>query len=262
MCCIIFSEVHFFKPRRQYAVNEATQKYTTDKFLQVYREEPVFDGQFSNQCYQDRIREAYFHYKKKASINETLHERWTSLIFHLPYASHGKRIFTEIYQLEKDKRLPEETSDEFYDFDTLKVLAGSDEYREFVNNKIKSTQLVSGQIGNMYAASIFMSLIPELFYKKDDLKSGDIFGFIAYGSGSKAKVFEGQLVDGFACSVDKFRLKERLANRQAIDFKTYEQLHRKAVKKSINQPQHEFVLNNIAGSDHSLIGKRVYTFVY
>ena len=257
-----FKSAHdFFKPRRQYAADKKTQAYTTDKTLQVYREEPVFDGQFSNQCYQDRIREAYFHYKSKASVNETLHERWSSLIFHLPYASHGKRIFTEIYQLEKDNLQPNGASHKLYDFDTLKALAKSDEYRAFVQKKITSAQLASGQIGNMYAASIFMSLISELVYKKDKLKAGDKFGFIAYGSGSKSKVFEGQLLDGFATSVDKLRLKERLANRQAIDFETYEKLHRKALKKSVNQPKQEFALKHITDSGDGLVGRRLYGFV-
>ena len=257
-----FKSAHdFFKPRRQYPVNVETQAYTTDKSLQVYREEPVFDGQFSNQCYQDRIREAYFHYKSKAGIKDNLHNRWSGLIFHLPYASHGKRIFTEIYQLEKDGREPDDNFEQHYDFDTLKTLGKSDEYRTFVQKKITTAQLASGQIGNMYSASIFMSLISELIYKKDHLKAGDRFGFIAYGSGSKAKVFEGHLAKGFASSVDKLQLVERLADRQAIDFKIYEQLHRKALKTSVNQPQHEFVLKNVAGPEDPLVGKRVYEFV-
>jgi hydroxymethylglutaryl-CoA synthase len=257
-----FKSAHdFFKPRRQYPVNAETQDYTTDKTLQVYREEPVFDGQFSNQCYQNRIREAYFHYKSKASVNETLHDRWSSLIFHLPYASHGKRIFTEIYQLEKDNRQPDDTSAQIYDFDTLKALAKSDEYRAFVQKKINTAQLASGQIGNMYSASIFMSLISELVYKKDDLKAGERFGFIAYGSGSKAKVFEGHLAKGFASSVNNLQLEERLADRQAIDFETYEQLHRKVLKTSVNQPKHEFVLKHIANPGDPLVGNRVYEFI-
>ncbi len=257
-----FKSAHdFFKPRRYFAVDEKTQAYTTDETLQVYREEPVFDGQFSNQCYQDRIREAYFHYKKKASINETLHERWSALIFHLPYASHGKRIFTEIYQMEKDARQPDENLEQHYHPDTLKALARSDEYRAFVQKKIISAQLASGQIGNMYAASIFMSLISALVHKKDELKSGDRLGFIAYGSGSKAKVFEGRLVNGFRSSVDKLQLQERLADRRAIDIETYEQLHRKALRTSVNLPQYEFILKNIAGPDDPLAGKRVYAFV-
>ena len=255
------SEHDFFKPRRQYPINGETQNYTTDKILQVYREEPVFDGQFSNQCYQDRIREAYFHYKAQADVRETLHERWSSLIFHLPYASHGKRIFTEIYQLEKDKRQPDDTSDQFYDLETLKTLARSDEYREFVNKKITSAQLASGQIGNMYAASIFMSLISELVYKKDKLKSGDIFGFIAYGSGSKAKVFEGRLIDGYSSLVDQLQLDERLANRSSIDFETYEQLHRKTLERSIHEPKGEFVLKHLSTFEAPLEGKREYEFV-
>ena len=38
---------------------------------------------------------------KKKSGREKPYENWRFLIFHLPYAFHGKRLFTEIFGLEK-----------------------------------------------------------------------------------------------------------------------------------------------------------------
>lgn len=255
------SEHDFFKPRRCFQKKEATNEYTTDNILQVHRDEPVFDGQFSNKCYQDRMREAYFDFKSKIDLEKPLHETWNSLIFHLPYAAHGKRIFSEIYQLEKNKKLPNENLEEQYDSETLKSLTKTEEYKQFVKDKIYNAQLASGQIGNMYAASIFMSLISEIFYKKDQLSTGDTLGFIAYGSGSKAKVFEGKLAKDFKEIADKLNLHNRLENRSAIDFSIYEDLHRKKRNKSVIQPKKEFILDNIYDNDEKLTGKRSYIYV-
>jgi len=254
------SEHDFFKPRRKYKVNEHTKSYTTDESLQVYREEPVFDGQFSNKCYQDRIREAYFHFKSLKGEDGKLHETWSSLIFHLPYAFHGKRIFSEIFQIEKDNINSDDVKENMYEFEVLKNLSKSEEYKNFVSEKVLDAQKASSQIGNMYAASIFMSLISELFYKKEKLSKGDKFGFIAYGSGSKSKVFEGQLVEGFQIEVDKLDLEKVFDNRTAIDFATYEKLHRKILSSSVIEPANEFALTSIHDNSQNLPGRRYYAY--
>ena len=81
----------FFKPRRvalKSDLNSSTE-FMPDK-IEIFTDEPVFDGHYSNQCYQDRIREAYEHYKDQTGI-EKPYKDWRYLIFHLPYAFHGKR---------------------------------------------------------------------------------------------------------------------------------------------------------------------------
>lgn len=255
------SEHDFFKPRRYHQTNAQTQKYTSDQFLQVYREEPVFDGQFSNKCYQDRIREAYFHFKKQKGIKSTLHDTWSSLIFHLPYAYHGKRIFTEIYQLEKDGVKHQAVKPDLYDYQTLKTISKSEDYQNFVKNKILDAQKASSQIGNIYAASIFMSLISALWYKRKKLKAGDKLGFIAYGSGSKAKVFEGVLINNFEKQISSIELDKVLDNRNAIDFVTYKRLHTKKKKEPVIKPVNEFILDKIDGESEKLVGRRYYKYV-
>ncbi len=45
------------------------------------------------------LEEAYQHYKEESG-REKPYENWRFLIFHLPYAFHGKRLFTEIFGLE------------------------------------------------------------------------------------------------------------------------------------------------------------------
>ena len=73
----------FFKPRRE-TTKDLVQNLpkTFAEKVEIFTDEPVFDGQYSNQCYQDRIREAYQHYKEESG-REKPYENWRFLIFHL-----------------------------------------------------------------------------------------------------------------------------------------------------------------------------------
>ncbi|MCP1299959.1 hydroxymethylglutaryl-CoA synthase [Chryseobacterium sp. S0630] len=244
----------FFKPRRAYKkedLNGAPEAYPDT--IEIFTDEPVFDGQYSNQCYQDRIREAYNHYKEITG-QEKPYENWKYIIFHLPYAFHGKRVFTEIYSLEND--LSYETADE------QKAVAKSENYLKLINDKIEKTQRASSEIGNMYTASIFMAFLSALqtsFNENEELTGTEI-GFVGYGSGSKSKIFAGKVSDGWRKVVEKWDLFEKLNQRTSVDFDTYEKLHRKQLKKSVNNQYKGFGLVSIETENPVLIGARYYSY--
>lgn len=244
----------FFKPRRHFKKEElvnAPESYPEK--IEVFTDEPVFDGQYSNQCYQDRIREAYEHYKELTEKNKP-YENWKYLIFHLPYAFHGKRVFTEIYSLENG--LSYETPEE------QKAVAKSEEYISFINEKIEKSQRASSEIGNMYTASIFMAMLSALqtsFNENEELKGQEI-GFLGYGSGSKSKVFAGKVSENWKNVVEKWNLFEELKNRKAIDFETYEKLHRKQLQESVNKNYKGFGLKYVELENPVLKGARYYHY--
>ncbi|MBM7421418.1 MULTISPECIES: hydroxymethylglutaryl-CoA synthase family protein [Chryseobacterium] len=244
----------FFKPRRHFKKEDL--KNATESFpdkIEIFTDEPVFDGQYSNQCYQDRIREAYQHYKEISGKTKPS-ENWKYLIFHLPYAFHGKRVFTEIYSLENG--LPYSNADE------QKAVAKSENYIEFINNKIEKTQRASSEIGNMYTASIFMALLSGLqtsFNENEELAAEEI-GFVGYGSGSKSKVFAGKVSENWKNVVAKWDLFENLKNRLAIDFDTYEKLHRKQLEYSVNPDYNGFGLESVELVNPVLKGARYYGY--
>jgi hydroxymethylglutaryl-CoA synthase len=244
----------FFKPRRHFKKEDLTN--APENFpekIEIFTDEPVFDGQYSNQCYQDRIREAYNHYKEITGKNKP-YEAWKYLIFHLPYAFHGKRVFTEIYSLENG--LSYETSEE------QKAVAKSDEYIQFINDKIEKSQRASSEIGNMYTASIFMALLSALqtsFNENEELEGQEI-GFLGYGSGSKSKVFAGKVSENWKTVVTKWNLFEELKNRTAIDFDTYEKLHRKQLENSVNENYKGFGLKSVELENPVLKGARYYDY--
>lgn len=252
------SEGDFFKPRRMFSkpsilkeviaqldldhsdeeinkiIANSNSEFWSDPnhAVEVFKEEPVFDGQFSNQCYSDRITEAFEHFN---SLNTTdFINDWDLFIFHLPYAFHGRRIvFNNWLQWAKNNGSYQALVDEIGVFDEankkdwLKSASKSALYKSFVESKIAAGEKASSLIGNMYTASIFMSLISLLC---DSLRNGidlknKTVGFIAYGSGSKSKVFQGIVQENWKDNVSKIELFEYLDSRTKIDIDTYEKLH-------------------------------------
>ena len=244
----------FFKPRR--TANKSDLASATanmpDK-LEIFTDEPVFDGHYSNQCYQDRIREAYEHYKLLTNQCKP-YEEWRYLIFHLPYAFHGKRVFTELFSIENN--LPYSTPEE------QKAVAKSEDYLKFIGEKIEPSQRASSEIGNMYTASIFMALLSALQVSYDtgeDLIHQKV-GFLAYGSGSKAKVFAGKISEYWKEVVEKWNIFDNLKNRAQIDFETYEKLHRKQMEQSVNSNYKGFGLKDIEQENPISVGARYYEY--
>lgn len=260
------SEGDFFKPRRIFKKSELLKslfqelelddsKEKIAEFLkasnspfwsgasdvvELFKEEPVFDGQFSNACYENRITEALDHFN---SLYDTdFLNRWSKIVFHLPYAYHGRRIIfnnwlnwikatDEIKSLEQEIGLPAEIENK----DWLKKAYKSQQYQDFISQKISQGELASSEIGNMYTASIFMSFLSVLSHALITGENLDEtnFGFIAYGSGSKSKVFEGTLIKSWREKIKNVKLFETLNDRIAVDISTYEKLHKSQLEEPI-----------------------------
>ena len=265
---------------------EATVKTTpalgvfdgTDAQIHLHRDTPVFDGQYSNDCYQDRIGQAYRSFVSAAlgHVNghpgPVLSGRWSRLVFHLPYAYHGRRIFTEIYtsealksgkkaQLEAETGLP--VPPEGPDANYLKLVAKTPVYQSFVKEFIEKGERASSLVGNVYTGSVFlalMSLLDAEASEGQDL-SGKKIGFFAYGSGSKSKVFEGELQPKWREVSAGFQLMTKLSNRQVLDYQMYEALHRGKLTQAVAQPSEgRFSLTNVS-NDPLLPGRRSYQWV-
>jgi len=283
------SEGDFFKPRRTFTknailedlvanldlryskeqveelLNASNSEFWTDpsKKYELFKEEPVFDGQFSNQCYSDRITEAFAHFQKETAVNYL--EDWQHLVFHLPYAYHGRRIIYrnwidwlnnsgKIENLYAEIGHPEESDPKQWKRSAVK----SELYKEFINSKIAPSELASSEIGNMYTASIFMSLLSLLANSVDhDIDLGnETIGFIAYGSGSKSKVFQGQVVDNYQNKIKEIKLFEALNSRKGIDIETYEAIHTSALDQQV--AQNEAITISHVETDENIRGLRKY----
>jgi hydroxymethylglutaryl-CoA synthase len=256
---------------------------SNEETLTIHKDTPIFDGQYSNECYQTRITEAFEHFKSKVQSDdkESFVNTWKRLIFHLPYAFHGKRMFAEVYTKELNRigqldAILQNNSIETpnqADFETEKLyekavaylyksISKTPEYKAFVKEKIAKGQDVSGEIGNMYAGSIFLSLIGTLegdYLDNSDI-AGEKFGFFAYGSGSKSKVFEGEIMPTWKEVAAKLNITDKVNNRQAVDYATYKDLHTGSMETSFGKYQKEFVLADI-GTQGVTQGARYYKWV-
>lgn len=254
-----------------------------EKTLTIHKDTPIFDGQYSNDCYQTRITEAFEHFKSKAKSieNESFINNWERLIFHLPYAFHGQRMFAEVYTKElnrigalsvilenngietpnraefEEAKQYEKALAYFY-----KAISKTPEYNAFVKQKIAKGQDVSGEIGNMYAGSVFLSLLGTLEgdYLDNSEITGTKFGFFAYGSGSKSKVFEGEIMPTWKAVAAKLNITEKINNRQAVDYATYVDLHTGNSETSFGKQHQEFVLADI-GTEGVTEGARYYKWM-
>ena len=260
----------FFKPYRKIPKQEITRNENNaiwfgnlEAEIEIHKDQPVFDGQYSNQCYMNRTKNAYFSLKKLKNTDSSLYASWFSIIMHLPYSFQGRRMLSEIYALDhENKIISGEESDSEYQ-NKLKEISKSEEYKKFVSQKLQPAEIASSLIGNLYTGSIFMGFLSTLCHfhdTKTDIVNKK-FGFLAYGSGSKSKIFEGTIQEDWQNSIASINLFETLEESQEIDFETYEKLHKKELKQSVQQPKNEWILDFIEKTNPNLIGARFYKWI-
>ncbi len=253
--------------------NEAT--------ITLHKETPMVDGPYSNQCYQQRIREALHSFVTSNRLpgHTAVTERWQRIAFHLPYAYQARRMFSEIFfeeavksgkgtEIAKEMTLPQPMPEAFDSFEAyeaeyanfLRAITKTHAYRRFVDQKIEKGERASSLIGNMYTSSIFLALMSllESDMQEGNSMEGSAIGFFAYGSGSKSKVFEGIVQPQWRQVVQRWNLIPSLGERQALDYSTYEKLHRQTLASSVSSLNGEFYLHQVNSEPGNYTGARSY----
>ena len=259
--------------------------------VSVHRDDPIFDGQFSNLCYQNAVRQAFFDFSNKAEragriepkTDDPFTQQWSRIIMHLPYAYQAKRMFPDVFRHDREHTamwddvvtdigpMPERPATE--DEESLaawekekdayrRKISKTSQYIEFHAERIEKGQRASSLIGNQYTGSIFLALMSTFESDLEDNSNLDntLFGMCGYGSGAKAKVFEGKVNPRWREVVATWRLFERLAGRMAIDHVTYENLHKGTQDNSVIEPKGEFALVDI-GEEGVEEGARRYRWI-
>lgn len=252
-----------------------------DAAVEVHRDTPVFDGPYSNNCYQERIWEALEDYTRKSSLpeDEAVTDEWYRLVFHLPYAYQARRMFAEIFMRESQKRgdwgrtaqhiaQPFPQPGGFQDpaayqkalSKYYRAITKTERYQRFVAEKIEKGERVSSLVGNLYTSSLFLSLMStlEADLEEQNALTGRKVGFFAYGSGSKSKVFSATVAEGWETVTRRFGLARTLQQRQAIDYTTYERLHRGQTSEPVQKPSAHFYLKEISREPGTREGARAY----
>jgi len=262
--------------------------FENEKLL-IHKDTPVFDGQFSNRCYSESVKQAFIDFRSKSIVegrynpetDDILTNQWSRIIVHLPYAFQGKRMFPDVFRHDRRllpswKRITDEIGQEplpedypdtpkgLEEFETAndtyrRLISKTEEFRLFVDERIEKTQRASSLIGNQYTGSIFLALMSamESDYIENTEMEGRRIGLCGYGSGAKAKVFEGIVQTQWREIASRFNLFERLSTRHAINKTVYEALHKGKRKRSVVKPNGEFALVEVGG-EGQLEGQRRY----
>ena len=115
----------------------------SNEIVEVYKEEPIFEGQFSNESYKERVYEAIENFNEQNQRN--ILTDWENIIFHLPYAFHGRRMIInkwldwmsendKIEEIYSEIGKPESKQDK----DWIKKVSKSSLYKNIVENKKSS----------------------------------------------------------------------------------------------------------------------------
>jgi hydroxymethylglutaryl-CoA synthase len=285
-------ERDFFKPRRTFtkaallaeaakllgvelSEEEAQEKLASSNgfwggntMLRSYVEEPVFDGQYSNFAYVSRIKEALANFGTKINTNPALD--WDKVVMHLPYAFQGRRMLVNFYLdwMKTNNKWNEVVevmgsdmpADKAEAKEWVRAFSKSDYYRAYVAKALAPAERASSLIGNMYTASIFMGLLSTLCDAADKGQNieGNTIGFMGYGSGSKAKVFQGTVEKGWN-KVAQLDLFNSLENRTAVSFETYENWHNENLHSAITPNKRGFVFTGLRTEENQEF-YRDYTF--
>ena len=246
---------------------QATEGFwgTPEVHIDQFLEHPIFDGPYSNDCYVGRVSEALHSYQKLSG--HLVLRDWEAMVFHLPYAFQGRRMWAEIALelVRQADRLHEieaavgQTEEEVGGASYLaKLWSKTPHYKAYVKAFIAPGERASQQIGNMYTGSIFMALLSTLIdarIQEIDI-TGRRIGFLSYGSGSKSKVFSGVVQPNYLDHLEGVRPFDHLERRTQIDFATYEKLHQRALMTPVSSSSGA-VLQHI-GNEWLQYGYRTY----
>lgn len=166
-----------------------------DFWRPIYSEEAYVDGKYSNEQYISSFANVWKAYQEKT--NRSLKD-FEALCFHLPYTKMGAKALQAVYE------------------DGM----GEDEERILENYQISTTY--NRRVGNIYTASLYLSLL-SLLENKEDLKDGSRIGLYSYGSGAVAEFFSGILQPNYREHLYDKQHQELFAARTEVTVSQYEE---------------------------------------
>lgn len=160
----------------------------------------MVDGKYSTQVYLDFFTNTFEGYKKQKNWNT---RDFNAILYHLPFTKQGF----------KANRLAIADQDEA----TVKRLEDS----------FEASKQLSMRVGNIYTASLYMSLLSLLENKQ--LEPNSLVGMFSYGSGAMAEFFSGNIADGYEKEVNVNKTNEMLDGRTQLSVDEYEKIFNDAL---------------------------------
>ena len=99
---------------------------------------------------------------------------------------------------------------------------------ERLQNSFEASKQLSRHVGNIYTASLYMSLLSLL--EKGSLPAGSLIGLFSYGSGAMGEFYSGNLVAGYEKGINPVADQAMLDRRQKLTITEYENVFNTALK--------------------------------
>lgn len=161
----------------------------------------LVEGKYSNQVYLDFFTKTFNAYKELKGWKT---QDFSALLYHLPYTKMGLKA-NRLAIADQDEKTSERLADNF-----------------------EAAKQMSMQVGNIYTASLYLSLLSLL--ENSDLAPNSLLGLFSYGSGAMAEFYSGNVVDGYEDRLDPEADRLLLSERQRLTVAQYEEVFNKAME--------------------------------
>lgn len=161
----------------------------------------MVDGKYSTQVYLDFFSKTFADYKKQKNL-ET--KDFAAIIYHLPFTKMGLKA-NRIAVADQDEATTEK-----------------------LQNSFAASKQLSRRVGNIYTASLYMSLLSLL--ENGNLSAGSLVGLFSYGSGAMGEFYSGNLVAGYEKEINVASDEKMLERRQKLSIPEYEDVFNTALE--------------------------------
>ena len=158
-----------------------------------YRDEALVDGKYSIKMYTQALKESWSQF---AEISGLAFEDFARFAYHLPFVKMGEKAHQSLVRH-----------------------TGGDIRGDWLS-QIRDAGIYQRDLGNAYAASVFIALASTMENTNEDL-TGRRIGMFSYGSGSVAEFFSGIISEGYKAFLKTKLHKKILERRTEIDYKQY-----------------------------------------
>jgi len=168
-----------------------------------YSDYAYVDGKYSNDKYIEFFNDVWRAYQEKTGA--TLDD-FEAICFHLPYTKMGMKALKTV--LDQATEVTQERLTSYYD----------------------KSVIYSRKVGNVYSASLYLSLI-SLLENADELKENSKLGMFSYGSGAVGEFFTMTLQPNYKDYLYTETHKMMFENREKVSVATYEEIFEQVLPK-------------------------------
>ncbi|RIA91322.1 hydroxymethylglutaryl-CoA synthase [Glomus cerebriforme] len=201
---------------------------------------PEVDGHLSNDCYLKSLDICYNRYMKnlitKEKVENPMIKFFDYVLFHAPYCKLVQKSYARLFYNDFTRN-PDHSSfvsvQKFKDISAEESFRSKDLEKAFVelsksdfNKRVKPTLLTATQIGNMYCASLYGTLVSLLSNTPADELIGKRVGMFSYGSGLSSTFFSFTIKKSVANISEALDVLNRLESRLELTPKQFSEVMR------------------------------------